>query len=457
MYLPSYRDIQQEDYGFSSNIADDQARVCQPTAYASQQGAVNYWPGQTDWWLRSPGEYAFSASYIGNKGWGSVHGTNVDNDAYAVRPALHLNLASPFVRQGEKMEISQKCASWDLVELGTYAGMPITWRVLSVSGNDVFLLSDQLLADDRKYHETQEDITWKNCTLRTWLNGAFYQEAFSEEEKAGIFFWLYENADNPHYGTEGGEDTTDYITLLSQQDVLNPQYGFSLFNCDSLARVAYDSSGNARSWWLRSPGVDTDHASYVRSDGQGVDNVNCVFSYAYAVRPALHLDLSVHPLTKVGTVTATANGNEYQGNVPASTDDAGNPKVSSTPAATEKPIATNQPEITRTPYIDKDLWAKKGIHAYISYQTTTWDYRNPYVPQSNSTFSGYDYIQAAGKEIDGAEAKVADVYIDQDNARYTAKIEGIDLSDAVEGFHMLGVATDTPSWSSRSWHSSRRC
>ena len=30
-----------------------------------------------------------------------------------------------------------------------------------------------------------ESITWRDSTLRTWLNGEFYQEAFTGEEWAG--------------------------------------------------------------------------------------------------------------------------------------------------------------------------------------------------------------------------------------------------------------------------------
>ena len=32
------------------------------------------------------------------------------------------------------------------------------------------LLADKIL-DDRKYNETQTDITWEKSTIRSWLNG----------------------------------------------------------------------------------------------------------------------------------------------------------------------------------------------------------------------------------------------------------------------------------------------
>ena len=51
---------------------------------------------------------------------------------------------------------------------------PIRWRVLYVQdtakGKWAQLLADKIL-DDRKYNETQTDITWEKSTIRSWLNG----------------------------------------------------------------------------------------------------------------------------------------------------------------------------------------------------------------------------------------------------------------------------------------------
>lgn len=47
---------------------------------------------------------------------------------------------------------------------------PIKWRVLSVDGDDVFLLADKNL-DCQKYNDTYIDVTWESCGMRSWLNG----------------------------------------------------------------------------------------------------------------------------------------------------------------------------------------------------------------------------------------------------------------------------------------------
>ncbi len=63
---------------------------------------------------------------------------------------------------------------WDCVWFGHYGAserkLPIKWCVLSVDGNDAFLMADQGL-DCRSYNEKSESVTWKTRTLRSWLNG----------------------------------------------------------------------------------------------------------------------------------------------------------------------------------------------------------------------------------------------------------------------------------------------
>jgi len=93
-------------------------------------------------------------------------------------------------------------------------------------------------------------------------------------------------------------------------------------------------------------------------------------------------------------------------------------------------------------YLDSAIWGKAGAHAYISYQTSTWDYRNAYTPLKNlsSGNHSWEYIQAGGSEVTAASAKVTDAYLSSDST-YTISIEGIDLS-AANSFKMFSIATD---------------
>ncbi|MCM1244191.1 MAG: DUF6273 domain-containing protein [Roseburia sp.] len=297
--------------------------------------------------------------------------------------------------------------TWDCVWFGNYPQSdatgatkePIKWRVLSVNGDDAFLLADQNL-DCQKYNDTyMDDITWETCTMRSWLNGYgaasnkdgkdysadnFLDKAFTASEQAAIRNTTVVNEDNPYYDTEGGNNTTDKVYLLSLSEVLNPSYGFHS-DPDEYAEsrraknttyakgqgVLTNPSGEYAGngiWWLRSPGRDSDDASYVSNGGSVHECGGNVDHYGVAARPALHLNLSstsswsyaekvnseeiseISPTdtptavptvvqTATPTVVSTANSNSISTSAPA-------PAVSSPSAApsssSEKAVTTEK-------------------------------------------------------------------------------------------------------------------
>lgn len=197
----------------------------------------------------------------------------------------------------------------DYVEFGDY-----NWQVLDVKNGNALIISERIL-EYRPYHNKAEDITWKDCDLRTYLNTVFY-ESFSEEERSKIMLTKNENPDNPWDFTEqngnafseGGENTEDYIFLLSLDEVIKyysedgensmlfePQLGASevkLSDGYEDRRVAYYLSGNlsmlrGNAWFLRSPGMYQDAASYVGGKGSIAVCGTWVEETDYGVRPAM--------------------------------------------------------------------------------------------------------------------------------------------------------------------------
>ena len=206
---------------------------------------------------------------------------------------------------------SNGVTTWDCVYFGNYwqndtngdgvadendAKQPIKWRVLSVDGDDAFLLADQNL-DAGPYNKSESKVTWETCTMRSWMNGYgassnvdsidyssdnFIDAAFTSVEQNVIRQVTVVNEDNPYYGTEGGNDTNDKVYLLSIAEASNASYGFnSTFNTSSETRVAtntayvagksgMDDVGKADPWWLRSPGGSGYYASDVTSSGHGL-------------------------------------------------------------------------------------------------------------------------------------------------------------------------------------------
>ncbi|MBR6515190.1 MAG: toll/interleukin-1 receptor domain-containing protein [Clostridia bacterium] len=74
-------------------FSSDSARECEPTDYAVANGAyVSDYNGNCSWWLRTPGIVQFNVAYIYTNG--DVHGSGYDsdNDYYAVRPAMWIEI-----------------------------------------------------------------------------------------------------------------------------------------------------------------------------------------------------------------------------------------------------------------------------------------------------------------------------------------------------------------------------
>lgn len=64
---------------------------------------------------------------------------------------------------------------------------PIKWYVLERENGKAFLLCKNAI-DCRSYNDTDgdPDLSWETCTLRSWLNNDFYNEAFTPEEQKKI-------------------------------------------------------------------------------------------------------------------------------------------------------------------------------------------------------------------------------------------------------------------------------
>jgi len=165
----------------------------------------------------------------------------------------------------------------DIIKFGAY-----DWRVLDVQDGKALILSD-LILESRAYHGAGGGITWRVSELRSYLNGAFYNN-FNAADRAMIVETEVVNAINPTHGTSGGNDTVDKIFLLSIDEVNG-------YFSDNTSRIAYFISGNTSWWWLRSPGFSTGRAAYVSGSGDvGLYGRDVGISPG-GVRPALWLNL----------------------------------------------------------------------------------------------------------------------------------------------------------------------
>lgn len=246
--------------------------------------------------------------------------------------------------------ITDKEVTWDCIYFGNYPQSsdgsggfkvePIKWRVLSVNGDDAFIMAENIL-DCKKYDTNNKypyGRTWETCTLRSWLNGYaakdnkegtdytssnFINTAFNSDERAAIYTTTVINDDNPIVGTDGGNDTQDKVYLLSIAEASNVAYGFDsvIYNetrtreskatdyavsqgCWTAPLEEYASNGL---WWLRSPGEYNSIASFIAGDGWGSTlDGDYLDEDRYGVRPVLHLNLLSNKWSSAGTVSADA-------------------------------------------------------------------------------------------------------------------------------------------------------
>ena len=162
-----------------------------------------------------------------------------------------------------------------------YEYTPIQWKVTAVANDGIYVVSNKIL-EKKKYHSSKTSITWADCSLRTWLNGYFYNFAFSSTEKQAIQMTHLMNEDSPWYGTEGGIDTYDKVWIPSYKDGLN----------EGVYGTNYSGTTGSCYWWLRTPGYGSDDACYVDDIGSVGSSGYYVDHGSVGVRPALKINLT---------------------------------------------------------------------------------------------------------------------------------------------------------------------
>ncbi|MCL2353288.1 MAG: DUF6273 domain-containing protein [Defluviitaleaceae bacterium] len=224
----------------------------------------------------------------------------------------------------------------DLLDIGDIINFGgIDWRVLNIQSDRTLVISQYIL-ELRAFHDTLETTTWEHSDIRYYLNNEFINR-FTPDEMERILQTTLNNKNNPWFSTEGGNDTTDKIFLLSLEELVryfgdsgelaNRRYEHSWGFADEygVERVAYtlpdveltkewrySPPSASFAWWLRSPGAINDDmiadntpratwghvdrayvfaGSFVAPEESGIVDVNGVYATKIlGVRPALWLE-----------------------------------------------------------------------------------------------------------------------------------------------------------------------
>ena len=95
---------------------------------------------------------------------------------------------------------------------------PIQWIVLDKIDGQLLLLSADVLEARQYHHVPFEEVTWENSDLRAWMNGDFYDGAFTPVQRGLIATVHNENADQSITGASGGAATDDRVFALSETE-----------------------------------------------------------------------------------------------------------------------------------------------------------------------------------------------------------------------------------------------
>ena len=214
--------------------------------------------------------------------------------------AILLVACSNYAEQISAQDATKEVKVGNIISFGNH-----DWRILAVYDDNTALIIAENVIERRRFHNVWEAVTWEESDMRLYLNDVFLG-TFTQEERSQILPSIVSTPDNYWYRIRGGGDTTDYIFLLSIEEVVkyfdgdseawSPSplsYSVRQWLIDdeyNSSRIAYDDE-IAASWWLRSPGFDIDFIAIVMEDGSiaisgtggGVDSLY--------IRPALLLNL----------------------------------------------------------------------------------------------------------------------------------------------------------------------
>lgn len=168
----------------------------------------------------------------------------------------------------------------------------IEWIVLKVRDGKALVISKYLL-DTHPYNNSVEDVTWRNSSLRKWLNSTFYNNAFSSYHKQLIEKTNVEAAKNSdyEYSTQTSTNTNDHIYVLSYSAISNYMKSESARRCEATEYCRAKEGFIGNIWWLRTSGsnnqkaVVVDESGYMNSSGKRVET-------NYCIRPIMWIKIS---------------------------------------------------------------------------------------------------------------------------------------------------------------------
>ncbi len=222
-----------------------------------------------------------------------------------------------------EVESSDETETDGIITFGTYeqdnntsnGTEPIEWIVIDEQDGKILVVS-KLVLDASMYHDTDGVVTWETSAIRAWLNGSFYNTAFTTSEQEKIATTTVSTPDYSFTSSSGNEyvipgcaDTNDKVFLLSRDEAneyfTSDDERVAVSSDYAMAKAiekgyAFPSAGvsdevrDKYSWWLRSQGTSLDSAAWVNANGiiynmlgKAYQKGNYEINSFFGIRPAM--------------------------------------------------------------------------------------------------------------------------------------------------------------------------
>lgn len=177
------------------------------------------------------------------------------------------------------MNKSSRMCIWSEIEFGRFrqgtseVKRPLNWYVIKRDRNQLTLLCKNAVRSIQ-YNNSRNDVTWDNCSLRDYLNNAFLQSAFNEEEKESIINLPLDSVTGTGKTFVVSNKTRDKVFLLDNETAETLPADIKI--CYPTKRAIEEnsmfvgrnlSSENYIYWWLRNPGWGKKSASIMGGYG----------------------------------------------------------------------------------------------------------------------------------------------------------------------------------------------
>lgn len=181
---------------------------------------------------------------------------------------------------------SKQCGSTlkkgDTLTMGSFYGKPLVWEVLSCDSADGVLIISKYGITCRAYNKNDELTSWEKCSLRQWLNGAFFNRSFTDNEKSRIITSQVNAEVVAGHELNPGRDTKDNIYILSINEYLRYYGDTNHWRCFLL-----DAPRTKRQCWLRNYGADRGRAAFIGRSGRIHEGGSLVTSSRNTIRPVM--------------------------------------------------------------------------------------------------------------------------------------------------------------------------